>query len=72
MVYSVIHGLTGTSTGLQPSLGISWYEFDSNVAQVCTCTNKAGIYSVEQGLPRFDHDLHTILYDCLTVLSMVL
>ena len=57
-VYSVIHGLTGTSIELQPCLGISWYNLDSNVARVCT--NKARIYSVKQGLSRFEHDLHTI------------
>ena len=34
-------------------------------------TNKARMYSVKQGLSRFEHDLHTILYDCLTVLSTV-
>jgi len=56
-VYSVIEGLTGTSIGLQPCLGISWYELDSNVTRVCT--NKARIYSVKQCLSRFEHDLHT-------------
>ena len=61
-VYSVIHGLTGTSIELQPCLGMSWYDLDSNVARVCT--NKARIYSIRQGLSRFEHDLqndfHTI------------
>ena len=37
--------------------------FDSNVARVCT--NKARIYSIKQGLSRFEHDLqndfHTIV-----------
>lgn len=58
-VYSVIHGLTGTSIELQPCLGMSWYDLDSNVARVCT--NKARIYSVKQGLSRFEHDFHTIV-----------
>ena len=62
-VYSVIHGLTGTSIELQPCLGMSWYALDSNVARVCT--NKARIYSIKQGLSRFEHDLqndfHTIV-----------
>ena len=31
-VYSVIHGLTGTSIELQPCLGMSWYDLDSTVA----------------------------------------
>lgn len=57
-VYSVIHVLTGTSIELQPCLGMSWYDLDSNVARVCT--NKARIYSVKQGLSRFEHDLQTI------------
>ena len=42
---------------------MSWYYFDSNVARVCT--NKARIYSIKQGLSRFEHDLqndsHTIV-----------
>ena len=54
-VYSVIHGLTGMSIELQPCLGMSWYDLDSNVARVCT--NKARIYSVKQGLSRLEHDL---------------
>ena len=54
-VYSFIHGLTGTSYELQPCLGMSWYDLDSNVAQVCT--NKARIYSIKQALSRFEHDL---------------
>ena len=41
-VFSVIHGLTGTSIELQPCLGMSWYDLDSNVARVCT--NKARMY----------------------------
>ena len=61
--YSVIHGLTGTSIELQPCLGMSWYDLDSNVARVCT--NKARISSIKQGLSRFEHDLqndfHTIV-----------
>ena len=48
---------------LQPCLGMSWYDLDSNVARVCT--NKARIYSIKQGLSRFEHDLqndfHTIV-----------
>ena len=47
-LYSIIHGLTGTSIELQPCLGMSWYDLDSNVARVCT--NKARIYSIKQGL----------------------
>ena len=50
-----MHGLTGTSIELQPCLGMSWYDLDSNVARVCT--NKARIYSIKQGLSRFEHDL---------------
>ena len=57
-VYSVIHGLIGTSIELQPCLGMSLYDLDSNVARVCT--NKARIYSIKQGLSRFEHDLQTI------------
>ena len=37
---------------------VPWYEWDSNVARVCT--NKVRIYSVKQGLSRFEHDLQTI------------
>ena len=55
---SVIHGLTGTSIELQPCLGMSWYDLDSNAARVYT--NKARIYSIKQGLSRFEHDLQTI------------
>ena len=62
-VYSVKHGLTGTSSELQPCLGVSWYDLDSNVALVCM--NKVRIYSIKQGLSRFEHDLqndfHTIV-----------
>ena len=58
-VYSVIHGLAGTSIELQPCLGKSWYDLDSNVARVCTI--KARIYSIKQGLSRFEHDFHTIV-----------
>ena len=62
-VYLFIHGLTGTSIELQPCLGMSWYDLGSKVARVCT--NKARIYSIEQGLSRFEHDLqndfHTIV-----------
>ena len=51
------------SIELQPCLGISWNDLDSNVARVCT--NKARIYSVKQGLSRLEHDLqndfHTIV-----------
>ena len=50
-VYSVINGLTGTSIELQPCLGVSWYDLDSNVARVCT--NKGQKYSIKQGLSRF-------------------
>ena len=57
-VYSIIHGLTGTSIELQPCLGRSWYDLDSNVARVCT--NKAWIYSIKQGF----HGLNTI---CKTI-----
>ena len=42
---------------------MSWYDLDSNVARVCT--NKARIYSIKQGLSRFEHDLqndfHTVV-----------
>ena len=55
-VYSIIHGLTGTSIELQPCLGMSWYDLDSNLR---VCTNKARIYSIKQGLSRFEHDLQT-------------
>ena len=62
-VYSVILVLTGTSIELQPCLGMSWYDLDSNVARICR--NKAWIYSIKQGLSRFEHDLqndfHTIV-----------
>ena len=55
--------MTGTSIELQPCLGIGWYDLDSNVARMCT--NKARIYSIKQGLSRFEHDLqndfHTIV-----------
>ena len=57
-VYSVIHGLTGTSIELQPCLSMSWYDLDSNVARVST--NKARIYSIKQCSSRFEHDLQTI------------
>ena len=33
------------------------YDLDSNVARVCT--NKARIYSIKQGLSRFEHDLQS-------------
>ena len=56
-VYSVIHGLTGTSIELQPCLRMSLYDLDSNVARVST--NKARIYSIKQCLSRFEHDLQT-------------
>ena len=65
-VYSVIQGLTGTSIELQPCLGMSWYDLDSNVARVCT--NKARIYSIKQGLSRF---AKRFSYDCCTVPSTV-
>ena len=69
-VYSVIHGMTGTSIELQPCLGMSWYDLDSNVARVYT--NKARIYSVKQGLSRLEHDLQNgFSYDCCTVPSTV-
>ena len=54
-VYSVIHGLNGTSIELQPCLR---YDLDSNVARVSTI--KARIYSIKQCLSRFQHDLPTI------------
>ena len=43
---------------LQPCLGMSWYDLDSNVAWVCT--NKEQIYSIKQGLSQFEHDLQKI------------
>ena len=62
-VYSVIHRLTGMSIELQPCLGMSWYDLDSNVTRICT--NKERIYSIKQGLSQFEHDLqndfHTIV-----------
>ena len=61
-VYSVIHGLTGTSNELQPCVGMSWYDLDSNVARVCT--NKARIHSIKQGSSRF---AKRFSYDCRTV-----
>ena len=53
-VYLVIHRLTGTSIELQPCIGMSWYDLNSNVARVCT--NKAQIYSIKKDLSRFEHD----------------
>ena len=42
---------------------MSWYNLDSNVAGVCS--NEARIYSIKEGLSRFEHDLqndfHTIV-----------
>ena len=35
---------------------MSWYDLDSNEARVCT--NKARIYSIKEGLSRFEYDLH--------------
>ena len=54
-VYPVIHRFTCTSIELQPCLGMSWYDLDSNAARLCM--NKARIYSIKQGLSRFEHDL---------------
>ena len=54
-VYLVIHGMTGTSIELQPCLGMSWYDLDSNVAR--EHTNKARICSIKHGLSRFEYDL---------------
>ena len=65
-LYSVIHGLTGTSIELQPCLGMSWYDLNLNVARVCT--NKARIYLIKQGLSWFELDLQN---DCCTVPSTV-
>ena len=59
-VYSVLNDLTGTSIGLQPCLTIIWYDRYSNIARVYT--TKARIYSVKQGLSRFEHNLHNDLY----------
>ena len=39
---------------------MSWYDLDSNVVRVCT--NKARIYSIKQGLSRFEHDLQNDFY----------
>ena len=39
---------------------MSWYDLDSNVARVCT--NKARIYSVKQGLSRFQVRYSTVCY----------
>ena len=60
MVYSVIHRLTGTSIELQPCLGMSWYDLDSNSNVARVCTIKARIYAIKQGLSWFEHDLQTI------------
>jgi hypothetical protein len=68
-VYSVIQGLTGTSIEIQPCLGMSWYDLDSNVARVCT--NKARTNSVKQGLSRFEHVCKRFSYDCCRVPSTV-
>ena len=38
-----------------PGSMMSWYDLDSNVARVCT--NKARIYTIKQGLSRFELDL---------------
>ena len=61
-VYSVIDGLTGTSIELQPCLGMSWYDLDSNVART------------KHGYTRSSkvcHGLNTIAkrfsYDCSTL-----
>ena len=62
-VYSVIYGLTGTSIELQPCLGMSWYDLDSNVARVCR--NKAWIYLIKQGLSWFEHNLQRIFIPLL-------
>ena len=65
ILYSVIHGLTGTSIELQQCLGMSGYDLDSNVAQVCT----------KHGYTRSSkvcHGLNTIMQnDCCTVPSTV-
>jgi len=55
---AVIQGLTGTSIGLQPCLGISWYKLDSNIARVYT--NKARIDSVKA------LNIPSEIYSCLT------
>ena len=52
-----IHRLTGMSIERQRCLGMSWYDLDSNVAQVCM--NKARIYSIRQGLSGFEHNLQS-------------
>ena len=53
---------------------MSLYDLDSNVARVCT--NKARIYSIKQGLSRFEHDLqndfHTIVVRFLVLLDFSL
>ena len=53
---------------------MSWYDLDSNVARVCTY--KARIYSIKQGLSRFEHDLqndfHTIVVRFLVLLDFSL
>ena len=48
-LYTDMAPVSDTSIELQPCPGMSWYNLDSNVAQVCT--NKAWIYSIKQG-PR--------------------
>ena len=64
-VYSVIHGLAGTSIEPQPCLGMSWYDLDSNVARVCTNKARIYLYSIKQGL----HGLKTI---CKTIFIRLL
>jgi len=39
-VYSVIHGMSGTSIGFQPCLGVRWNDLHSTVTQVRTLKHK--------------------------------
>ena len=57
-VYSVIYGLTGTSIELQPCLGMSWYDLDSNAARVCT--NKHGYTRSSKVCHDLQNNFHTI------------
>ena len=62
-VYSVIHGLTGTSIELPPCLGMSWYDFR---LECSTSMYEQSTNILDQArLSRFEHnwqnDFHTIV-----------
>ena len=63
-VYLVIHRLTGTSIELQPCIGMSWYDLNSNVALVCT--NKAQIYSIKKETLRY----HLVIFGGISLQSI--